>query len=146
MGELMGKPFDLVLGRRTYDIFAASWPNASEEEGGKPLNGATKHVVSRTRPTLEWERSLLIEGDVAQGVGALKEQDGPELQGHGSGELVQTLLRHGPGGRVGAAHLPGRAGEGEATVRRGCGPGSAEAGEQLGLQHRRGRRSLRPRW
>ena len=95
MGELMGRPFDLVLGRRTYDIFAAFWPNASQEEGAKPLNDAVKHVASRSRPRLEWERSYLLEGDVAQAVAALKEQDGPELQVHGSGNLVQTLLRHG---------------------------------------------------
>ena len=95
MGDLMGKPFDLVLGRRTYDIFAAFWPDASEEEGAKPLNEATKHVASRGRPTRAWERSVLLEGDVAQAVAALKEQDGAELQVHGSGDLVQTLLRAG---------------------------------------------------
>lgn len=99
MGEVMGAamsvPFDLVLGRRTYDIFAAYWPHASEEQGAKPLNDATKHVASRSRPTLEWRNSVLIEGDAAEGVAALKQQDGPELQVHGSGNLVQTLLRHG---------------------------------------------------
>jgi len=99
MGEVMGAamsvPFDLVLGRRTYDIFAAYWPHASEEQGAKPLNDATKHVASRSRPTLEWRNSVLIEGDAAEGVAALKQQDGPELQVHGSGDLVQTLLRHG---------------------------------------------------
>jgi dihydrofolate reductase len=91
----MGKPFDLVLGRKTYDIFAAYWPTASEEDGAKPLNDAVKHVASRGRPALTWDRSSLIEGDVAQGVAALKEQDGPELQVHGSGNLLQTLLRAG---------------------------------------------------
>ena len=95
MGALMGRPFDLVLGRRTYDIFASYWPTASEEEGAKPLNDATKHVASRGRPSLAWERSVLIEGDVAEGVAALKDQEGPELQVHGSGDLVKTLLRHG---------------------------------------------------
>jgi dihydrofolate reductase len=95
MGALMGKPFDLVLGRKTYDIFAAYWPTASEEEGAKSLNEAVKHVATRGRPRLVWDRSVRIEGDVAQGVAALKEQDGPELQVHGSGNLVQTLLRHG---------------------------------------------------
>jgi dihydrofolate reductase len=95
MGALMGSPFDLVLGRRTYDIFAAHWPHAGEDEGAGPLNAATKHVASRGRPTLEWQNSHLIEGDVAQGVAALKEQDGPQLQVHGSGDLIQTLLRHG---------------------------------------------------
>jgi dihydrofolate reductase len=95
MGEAMGVPFDLVLGRRTYDIFAAHWPHASDEEGAKPLNDATKYVASRGRPTLEWRNSVLIEGDAAAGVAALKRQDGPELQVHGSGDLIQTLLRHG---------------------------------------------------
>jgi len=92
MAELMAPPFDLLLGRRTYDIFAAYWPHASEEEGARPLNDATKYVASRSRPTLSWDKSVLIEGDVAQGVAALKASDGPELQVHGSQNLLQTLI------------------------------------------------------
>lgn len=95
MDETMGVPFDLVLGRRTYDIFAAYWPNAPEESGAKPLNDATKYVASRGHPALDWERSVLIEGDVAEGVAALKAQDGPELQVHGSANLLQTLIGRG---------------------------------------------------
>ena len=94
MDQAMSPPFDLVLGRKTYDIFAAHWPHAPEEAGGKPLNDATKYVASRGRPTLAWQNSVLIEGDVAEGVAALKQGHGPELQVHGSGNLVQTLLRH----------------------------------------------------
>ncbi len=94
MGEAMSKPFALVLGRRTYDIFAAHWPHATDEAGAKPLNDATKYVASRSRPTLEWSNSVLIEGDAAEGIAALKQEDGPELQVHGSGNLIQTLLRH----------------------------------------------------
>jgi dihydrofolate reductase len=94
MGEAMSAPFDLVLGRKTYDIFAAYWPHAPEEAGAKPLNDATKYVASRSRPTLEWSNSVLIEGDAAEGIAALKQEDGPELQVHGSGNLIQTLLRH----------------------------------------------------
>ena len=94
MDEQMSVPFDLVLGRKTYDIFAAYWPHASEEAGAKPLNDATKHVASRGNPTLEWNKSVLIEGDAAEGVAALKKGDGPELQVHGSGNLIQTLMRH----------------------------------------------------
>jgi dihydrofolate reductase len=94
MGEAMGVPFDLVLGRKTYDIFAAYWPHASEADGAKPLNDATKYVASRGHPALEWSRSVLIEGDAAEGIAALKKEDGPELQVHGSGDLIQTLLRH----------------------------------------------------
>ena len=94
MGETMGKPFDLVLGRKTYEIFAAHWPHSTEESAAVPLNRATKHVASRTLRTLEWENSVLIEGDVGEQVAALKQGDGPELQVHGSGNLIQTLLRH----------------------------------------------------
>jgi dihydrofolate reductase len=95
MGEAMSAPFDLVLGRRTYDIFAAHWPHASDDDGAKPLNDAVKHVASRSRPKLEWRNSVLIEGDAAEGIAALKQGDGPELQVHGSSDLLQTLLRHG---------------------------------------------------
>ena len=84
----------MVLGRKTYDIFAAHWPHAPEEEGAKVFNDATKYVASRSRPTLEWSNSVLIEGDAAEGIAALKKEDGPELQVHGSGNLIQTLLRH----------------------------------------------------
>jgi len=92
--QAMRGPFDLVLGRKTYDIFAAYWPTAPEEAGGKPLNDATKYVASRGRPKLEWSKSVLLEGDAAEAVAALKQTNGPELQVHGSGNLVQTLLRH----------------------------------------------------
>ena len=95
MAEATSEPFDLLLGRRTYDIFAAHWPNAPEEEGAAIFNDATKYVASRSRPALEWQNSQLIHGDAAEGVAALKEQDGPELQVHGSGDLLQTLNRHG---------------------------------------------------
>jgi dihydrofolate reductase len=99
MGEVMTEafsvPFDLLLGRRTYEIFSAYWPDAPEEAGSKPLNDATKYVASRSRPTLAWSPSVLIEGDAAEGVAELKETEGPELQVHGSGNLIQTLMRHG---------------------------------------------------
>jgi dihydrofolate reductase len=95
MGQFMATPFDLLLGRRTYDIFAAFWPNASEEEGAGPLNAATKYVASRGNPQLSWPTSVLLEGDVPEAVRRLKEGDGPELQVHGSGTLLQTLLGHG---------------------------------------------------
>ena len=94
MGEATSAPFALVLGRKTYDIFAAHWPHASEEDGAKVFNDATKYVASRRHPTLEWSNSVLIEGDAADGIVALKKEVGPELQVHGSGNLIQTLLRH----------------------------------------------------
>ena len=94
MGDFMGTPFDLVLGRKTYEIFASFWPNATEEQGAKPMNDAIKNVASRTLKSLEWAKSVLIEGDVVEGVRALKQSDGPELQIHGSSNLIQSLLPH----------------------------------------------------
>jgi dihydrofolate reductase len=73
---------------------AAYWPNAPEEEGGRVFNEATKYVASRGRPTLAWSNSVLIEPDAAAGLAALKAEDRPELQVHGSSNLIQTLLRH----------------------------------------------------
>ena len=84
----------LLLGRRTYDIFSSYWPHATDKPGAKPLNDATKYVASRSHRELEWGPSVLIEGDAAEGIAALKRSDGPELQVHGSGNLIQTLLRH----------------------------------------------------
>ncbi len=95
MGAAMGGPFDLLLGRRTYDIFAAYWPRATDQAGAGPLNRATKYVASRGRPALDWGPAELIEGDAAAGVAGLKRTDGPELQVHGSADLLQTLIRHG---------------------------------------------------
>src|SRR4029079_18053721 len=94
MPEWMSEPFDLLLGRKTYDIFAAYWPQVADDEGGKALNSATKYVASRSRPTLEWSRSVLLAGDAADAVAALKREEGAELQVHGSGNLIQTLIRH----------------------------------------------------
>ena len=94
MGEATSAPFDLLLGRTTYDIFAAYWPHASDEQGAKPLNDATKYVASRGHPALEWGPSALIEGDAAERIAALKREDGPDLLVYGSGNLIQTILRH----------------------------------------------------
>src|SRR5512144_3008499 len=93
MGEATSTPFAMVLGRKTYDIMAAYWPHAPEEAGARVFNDATKYVASRGRPALPWANSVLIEGDAADGVAELKEQDGPELQVHGSGNLIQALVR-----------------------------------------------------
>jgi dihydrofolate reductase len=94
IGEWMSEPFEFVIGRRTYEIFAAHWPT-SEDPGAPVMNSATKHVVSNTLQELEWENSRLVEGGVPNGVRALKEADGPELQVHGSSNLIQSLLEHG---------------------------------------------------
>lgn len=94
MAEIMGSPFDLLLGRKTYQIFAAHWPRASEEEGAGPLNRATKYVVTNTLDRASWGPSQIIKGDAARQIQRLKEQDGPQLQVHGSSNLLQMLIKH----------------------------------------------------
>jgi dihydrofolate reductase len=95
MGEQMGMPFDLLLGRKTYDIFAAYWPKQDPSTlANVPFNKATKYVVSSSSPKLTWEKSELIDGDVVAKLKELKQQDGPMLQVHGSGNLIQTLLQN----------------------------------------------------
>jgi dihydrofolate reductase len=95
MGEQMAKPFDLLLGRKTYEIFAAYWPYAKSDDpiAGK-FNSAKKYVASKTLRKLDWSNSVLVKGDTVEEIIKLKEQEGPELQVYGSGNLIQTLLKH----------------------------------------------------
>jgi dihydrofolate reductase len=93
MGVQMGAPFDLLLGRKTYDIFAAYWPKQTEPFA-RPINEATKYVASRTVSKLEWGLAVLLKGEVAAQLRKLKQSNGPDLQVHGSGNLIQTLLKH----------------------------------------------------
>jgi len=92
MSEQMGGPFDLLLGRKTYEIFASYWPYNKESDMG--INRATKYVASRHPMTFTWERSVQLHGDIVKAITDLKAQDGPPLQVHGSGNLIQTLLGH----------------------------------------------------
>lgn len=99
-GDVMARqitpPFDLLLGRKTYDIFAGYWPH--QDEATSPIaamfNAAKKYVVSSQDYDLSWKNSKLISGDVVERLKELKQQDGPDLQVHGSGNLIQTLLRY----------------------------------------------------
>jgi dihydrofolate reductase len=92
----MSKPFDLLLGRKTYEIFAAYWPyvKTSGDPIAAGINKAQKYVASKTLTKLVWSNSELVKGDIAKEVKKLKKQDGPEIQAHGSGNLIQTLLAH----------------------------------------------------
>jgi dihydrofolate reductase len=94
MAEATSKPFAMLLGRKTYDIMAAHWPHAPAEEGGEVFNRAHKYVVSNTLEDPAWQPATVIGGDVVGQLRQLREQDGPDLQVSGSGQLVQTLLRH----------------------------------------------------
>jgi dihydrofolate reductase len=86
-----------LLGRRTFEIFAAYWPNAPEEEQviAEPLNNRPKYVASTTlSDPLEWQNSTVLKGDVAQAVAGLKQEDGADVHVIGSTQLVQTLIEH----------------------------------------------------
>ena len=93
MTKIMGLPFELLLGKRTYDIFAAYWPTAKNDQVvAKKFNSTRKYVVSHAPTELSWHNSSLITGDVAAEIKKLKEKDGGDLWVHGSGNLIQTLL------------------------------------------------------
>jgi len=90
----IGRMDALLLGRKTYDIFAAYWPKATTDKKiADKLNNAPKYVASRSRRRLEWNNSTLIQGDVSKEVVRIKQKHG-EVHVIGSGNLVQTLLRH----------------------------------------------------
>jgi len=91
VADRMATPFDLLLGRRTYEIFAAHWPTAGDNPIADRFNNATKYVVTRTLDHFDWENSERIDGDVAKKIAHLKSGEGPDIQIYGSGELLQTL-------------------------------------------------------
>ncbi|RZJ32350.1 MAG: dihydrofolate reductase [Brevundimonas sp.] len=93
MGAAMGQDYDLLLGRRTYEIFAAYWPS-KDDEIGTAFNAINKYVVAGPETSLDWAHSHRLEGDPADAVRALKATEGRDLLIQGSGELVQTLLAH----------------------------------------------------
>lgn len=92
MAGQMGKPFALLLGRKTFEIFASYWPDHDDEWPG--INEATKYVASNTLTSHAWQNSVFLNGDVAGQIKQFKQQDGPDIQVHGSGNLIQTLLKH----------------------------------------------------
>jgi dihydrofolate reductase len=95
MTEQMGHAFDLLLGRKTYDIFAAFWPRVADDDPtGRVINRAKKYVVSHRPVSLDWKTTVPINGDVPAKIKQLKNEDGPEIQVHGSGNLIQTLLKN----------------------------------------------------
>ena len=91
MRNAMAEPYDILFGRKTYDIFAGHWPNAPKSDVGDMLNNARKHVVTSSAGVLHWQNAQAVSGDVVHEVSALKLTDGPMLQVHGSQQLIQTL-------------------------------------------------------
>jgi len=96
MGEIMDRfmklDFELLLGRFTYDIFAAHWPKVHHEPVAEQFNTTRKYVVSRQPRKLEWSNSTLITGDTISGIQEIKKENGHDLWVHGSGNLIQSLL------------------------------------------------------
>lgn len=96
MAEWTKRADAFLFGRKTYEIFAASWPNSTDptDESAVALNTRPKFIASRTLERVDWNNSLLLKGEVADAVARLKAQAGGEIQVHGSGNLLQTLLKH----------------------------------------------------
>ncbi len=98
--EVFSRPFDLLLGRKTYEIFAAYWPYVKDDPDmlntmiAEKFDSARKYVASKTISKAGWKNSTLIAGDAAKEIAELKRQEGPEIQVHGSGNLIQTLLKN----------------------------------------------------
>jgi dihydrofolate reductase len=130
MGQQMSMPFDLLLGRKTYDIFAGYWPKQDAETLARvPFDKATKYVVSGSSPKLTWEKSVLIEGDVVARLKELKQQDGPMLQVHGSGKLIQTLLKNDLVDELWLKTFPVTLGNGKRLFAEGTSPAAFELTE-----------------
>lgn len=95
LNEFFAMPFELLLGKTTYDIFSAFWPHATTDlQVAEPFNRTKKYVVSHASFEPAWHNSVCITGDVVAQLKALKEQDGPDLWVWGSGNLIQTLLKN----------------------------------------------------
>jgi dihydrofolate reductase len=96
IGEMLSEPYDLLLGRKTYEIFAAHWPYAEggqDDQIAKQFNSITKYVATRSRMELTWKGSIALH-DAATDVAKLRKEDGPTLLTQGSSDLIQTLLAH----------------------------------------------------
>ncbi|ESX78797.1 dihydrofolate reductase family protein [Mesorhizobium sp. M0027] len=92
MGETFSKPFALLLGRKTYDIFAAHWPYQKNDPIADSFNAVTKYVATHRPDTLSWQNSQPLGSDVVATLRRMKQEDGPDLLIQGSSELIQTLL------------------------------------------------------
>jgi dihydrofolate reductase len=90
--QQMKLPFDLLLGRRTFDIWAPYWPQHNDMWPG--VNTATKYVASNTITSHEWQPSVFLSGDVGEKLKKIKQQQGPDLHVYGSADLIQTLMKH----------------------------------------------------
>jgi dihydrofolate reductase len=120
---IMAAPFELLLGKTTYDIFAGYWPHAkTDNEVAAPFNSTKKYVVSHTSFEPSWNNSTCITGDVVEQLKKLKEEEGPDLWVWGSGNLIQTLLKHNLIDRMHLWIYPLTIGSGKRLFEEGTGP------------------------
>ena len=147
MGEIFGRPFDLLLGRKTYDIFAAHFPYNTDPNDpiAGLFNRVTKYVATRSHPTLTWQNTQDLGNDVVASLSKLKAADGPDLLVQGSSNFLQTLWQTQPDRRIQCAGLPGDPRQGQTPVRRWCGACRPEADQVTGLSNRRDRGELSAR-
>jgi dihydrofolate reductase len=94
MDEFISKPFELLLGRKTYDIFAAHWPHVKNEPIADKFNSTKKYVVSNSLEKTNWNNSFIVNDNVIEKIKDLKKENGPELQVHGSSNFIQTLIKN----------------------------------------------------
>lgn len=133
MTEQMNHPFDLLLGRKTFELFAGYWPQHEAEGAG--INKATKYVVSNTLTAHSWAKSVFLSGDIAKEIKKLKQQDGPELQVHGSANLIQTLLAHDLADEFWLKIFPVTLGSGKRLFDKGTMPASYTVDESKSLSN-----------
>jgi dihydrofolate reductase len=129
MGDICGRPFDLLLGRKTYDIFAAHWSYVTDPKDpiAGLFNRVTKYVASRSAPKLAWQNSRLLGEDVVASLKTLKGEDGPDLLVQGSSELLQTLWQNSLVDELSLLIFPVLLGKGKRVF----GAGAAPAGLKL---------------
>ena len=122
-GETFSRPFDLLLGRRTYDIFAAHWPYSDDQPIADQLNGARKYVATRGSNPLTWANSEAID-DAAKDVARLKQENGPDLMTQGSSDLLRTLFAHDLVDQLNLLIFPVILGQGKRLFESGAAPGA----------------------
>src|SRR5512138_2055236 len=131
MAEQMGRPYDLLLGRKTYEIFASYWPfQKADDPTAAGLNRATKYVATRTLEKAGWGPVTLLRGDVPSEIRKLKATTGPDLQVHGSGNLIQTLLANDLADELWLKIFPVTLGPGKRLFAEGAVPANFKALDQ----------------
>jgi dihydrofolate reductase len=124
IGEMFSNPFDLLLGRKTYEIFAAYWPFIENDPIATAFNRATKYVATSSTEPLSWKGSVALEGDAVAEVAKLKQGEGPMLLTQGSSDFLQTLLAHDLIDEFRVLTFPLLLGSGKRLFGRGTKPGA----------------------